>query len=161
MREEEAMWISAARGNGYQAVSDVWRRAGVSPRTLRLLAEADAFAPLGLSRRAAIWEAKALSGDKPLPLFAGDLDGEGIVEPAAHLPPMTPGEEVVEDFVAMRLTLRAHPMAFLRPRLTPGAPAPSRPAAGARRFPAVSGLTRSEAWGTEIDGKALAAAQRP
>ena len=35
---------------------------------------------------------------------------------------MTAGEHVVEDYVAMRLTLRAHPMAFLRHRLTPGYP---------------------------------------
>ncbi len=119
MREEEAAWIAAARGNGYQAVSDVWRRAGVAPRHLRTLAEADAFASLGLSRRDAIWEAKALASDTPLPLFSGDLDGEGIVEPAAHLPRMSEGEEVVEDYVSMRLTLRAHPMSFLRPRLTP------------------------------------------
>ena len=66
---------------------------------------------------------------RDLPLFAGDLDGEGIVEPAVHLPQMTEGEEVVEDYVAMRLTLRTHPMAFLRPRLSqaahPGAPAPT------------------------------------
>ena len=119
MREDEAGWIAAARGNGYRGVADVWRRAGVAPRLIRVLAEADAFASLGLSRRDALWEAKALGGEVPLPLFGGDLDGEGIVEPAAHLPAMTEGEEVVEDYVALRLTLRKHPMAFLRPKLTP------------------------------------------
>jgi hypothetical protein len=54
---------------------------------------------LGLSRREALWEAKALVADRPLPLFAGDIEGEGIVEPAAHLPDMTLGEQVVEDYV--------------------------------------------------------------
>jgi len=129
MREEEATWITAARGNGYRGVDEVWRRAGVEPRLLRILAEADAFAPLGLSRREALWEAKALTAAKPLPLFADDLDGEGIIEPAAILPQMTLGEEVVEDYVSMRLTLRQHPMAFLRPLLTPevGVP-PTAPA---------------------------------
>ena len=83
------------------------------------LAEADAFAALGLSRRQALWEAKALAGDAPLPLFAGDMEGEGIQEPAAHLPAMTLGEEVVEDHAALRLSLRAHPLALLRDRLTP------------------------------------------
>ena len=121
MREEDAAWITAARGNGYLAVEDVWRRAGVGPAALRSLAEADAFADLGLTRRDALWAAKAIGGEKPLPLFAGDIDGEGIVEPAAHLPAMTEGEEVIEDYVAMRLTLRAHPMSFLRARLTPEA----------------------------------------
>ena len=120
MREEEAAWIAAARGNGYQSVEDVWRRAGIDPRSLRRLAEADVFATLGMTRRQALWDARAIGAAKPLPLFGGDLDGEGIVEPAAHLPAMTEGEEVVEDYVAMRLTLRKHPMAFLRPRLTPG-----------------------------------------
>ena len=118
--EAEAEWITAARGNGYHSVSDVWRRAGVAPGLVERLAEADAFAPLGLNRRAAIWEAKALRPGAPLPLFEGDMDGEGIVEPAALLPQMTPGEAVVEDFVSMRLSLRAHPVAFLRDRLTPG-----------------------------------------
>jgi len=120
MGEEEAGWIMAARGNGYQTLEDVWRRAGTSPKLLRILAEADAFASLGLKRREALWAAKALVPGGELPLFAGDLDGEGIVEPAVHLPQMTLGEEVVEDYVSMRLTLRAHPMALLRDRLTPG-----------------------------------------
>mgnify|MGYP001793944711 FL=1 len=120
MAEEDATWITAARGNGYVAVADVWRRAGVSPLTVTRLAEADAFAELGLSRREALWEARALAGDKPLPLFSGDMDGEGIEEPAAHLPQMTLGEEVVEDFVATRLSLKAHPVALLRDVLTPG-----------------------------------------
>ncbi|SFP32291.1 error-prone DNA polymerase [Tranquillimonas alkanivorans] len=155
MREEEATWIAAARGNGYQALQDVWRRAGVAPRTLRILAEADAFASIGLSRRDAIWEARALGSDKPLPLFAGDLDGEGIVEPAAHLPPMSEGEQVVEDYVAMRLTLRAHPIAFLRHRLTPGA-APLEPPNAetpfGRSFADATGLTRADAWDSGESG---------
>jgi error-prone DNA polymerase len=119
MREEDAEWITAARGNGYQTVEDVWRRAGVLPKTLRVLAEADAFAALGLSRRDALWAAKALAPGAELPLFAGDLDGEGISEAPVRLPEMTLGEAVVEDYVAMRLTLRAHPMALLRAQLTP------------------------------------------
>ena len=125
-REEEAVWIEAARGNGYRTVEDVWRRAGVSPDTLRLLAEADAFAAAGLARREALWEAKAISA-APLPLFATDLDGEGIAEPKVTLPQMTPGEEVVEDYVALRLTLKAHPVALLRHLLTPGWTPPPQP----------------------------------
>jgi len=119
MGDEEAGWITAARGNGYVTLEDVWRRAGTPPRLLARLAEADAFAALGLNRRAALWAAKAITAHKPLPLFGGDLDGEGINEPAVTLPEMSLGEEVVEDYVATRLTLRAHPMALLRHRLTP------------------------------------------
>ncbi|SNS18125.1 error-prone DNA polymerase [Tropicimonas sediminicola] len=127
MREEEAGWIAAARGNGYLALEEVWRRAGTPPNLLEVLAEADAFADIGLSRREALWEARALRAARPLPLFAGGLEGEGIVEPAAHLPEMTLGEQVVEDYVSMRLTLRAHPLALLRSRLTPGRRAPLPP----------------------------------
>jgi DNA-directed DNA polymerase III PolC len=118
LKEEDAHWLVAARGNGYRDVADVWRRAGVSARMLSTLAEADAFAGLGLSRRAALWEAKALQKTQPLPLFARDIDGEALHEPEAQLPQMTLGEEVVEDYVATRLSLRAHPLALLRPLLS-------------------------------------------
>ncbi|MGR3802715.1 error-prone DNA polymerase [Marinibacterium profundimaris] len=117
--EEDASWLTAARGNGYQALRDVWRRAGLGPSVLEKLAEADAFAGLGLDRRSALWEAKAIAGNRPLPLFAGDMDGEVHDEPAALLPEMTLGERVVEDYVATQLSLTAHPMALLRGYLTP------------------------------------------
>ena len=129
--EEEAGWITAARGNGYRAVEDLWRRAGTPPKLIVKLAEADAFATLGLPRREALWAAKAITADKPLPLFAGDLDGEAINESPVTLPQMSLGEQVVEDYVALRLSLRAHPMALLRARLTPclAQRPPTRPAA--------------------------------
>ncbi|MEF3047911.1 error-prone DNA polymerase [Pseudotabrizicola sp. L79] len=116
---EEAQWIVAARGNGYTEVTDVWRRAGVHPETVVCLAEADCFASLGIVRRAALWEAKALTAPKPLPLFSQGLEGEGIVEPKVQFREMTMGEAVVEDYLSMRLSLRSHPMALLRPVLTP------------------------------------------
>jgi DNA polymerase III alpha subunit len=119
LNEEDAQWIAAGRGNGYQSVQDLWRRAGLDPVTIARLAEADVFRDIGLSRRDALWEAKALAPRKTLPLFDGDIDGEAIFEPAAHLPQMTEGEQVVEDYVAMRLTLRRHPVALLRHILTP------------------------------------------
>ncbi|WP_375257609.1 error-prone DNA polymerase [Citreimonas sp.] len=127
LSEEDAAWITAARGNGYAALRDVWRRAGIAPSVIARLAEADAFAGLGLSRRDALWQAKALAKGPELPLFARDMDGEAIAEPAAHLPEMTAGEQVVEDYVAMQLSLRAHPVALLRHRLTPGLDLGARP----------------------------------
>ncbi|MBV7379878.1 error-prone DNA polymerase [Maritimibacter dapengensis] len=120
LAEDEARWITAARGNGYLTLEDVWRRAGTKPALLTRLAEADVFAEIGLSRRDAMWEARAIKGDAPLPLFAGDMDGEGIEEPAVTLPEMSEGEAVVEDYAALRLTLRAHPIALIRHMLTPG-----------------------------------------
>lgn len=85
--EEEAGWLTAARGNGYRAVEDIWRRAGTPPKLIVKLAEADAFASLGLPpRRQALWAAKAITAAKPpLPLFSGDMDGEAIHE----APPVT------------------------------------------------------------------------
>lgn len=120
LREEDGAWLVGARGNGYRTVEDVWRRAGLTARALTILAEADAFAALGLGRRDALWAARALTPAEPLPLFSGDMDGEAISEPAVMLPEMTEGEQVVEDYVSMRLTLRTHPVALLRDLLSPG-----------------------------------------
>ena len=122
LRDEDAAWLTAARGNGYHEVEDVWRKAGIAPPVIERLAEADAFAALGMNRREALWAAKAISARKPLPLFARELDGEAIHEPEANLPQMGLGEEVVEDYVAMRLSLRAHPVALIRHLLTPQNP---------------------------------------
>jgi error-prone DNA polymerase len=120
LREEDAAWATAARGNGYNTVDDLWRRAGLERAVIERLAEADVFAGTGLTRREALWQAKAIASARPLPLFALDLEGEAIDEPTAHLPRMRLGEEVIEDYVAMRLSLRAHPVGLLRGVLTPG-----------------------------------------
>ncbi len=117
MREEDAEWIMAARGNGYPDVESLWRRAGVAPATLTRLAEADAMACLGLARREALWAVRALRAPKPLPLFAAGFDDEGIHEAPVNLPALSLGEAVVEDYLSLRLSLRAHPMELLRPAL--------------------------------------------
>ncbi len=129
-REEDAGWIVAARGNGYPDPESLWLRAGLAPAALERLAEADAFTGMGLTRRDALWQVKAIRSPAPLPLFSDPLDGEGAREPQVQLPAMHLGEEVVEDYVAMRLTLRAHPMELLRPSipgLTPHATLPHVP----------------------------------
>ncbi|MBL4919377.1 error-prone DNA polymerase [Szabonella alba] len=130
MREEDANWITAARGNGYPDVESLWRRAGVQPDTLERLAEGDAFAALGLTRRDALWAAKALRAPAPLPLFGPDAEGE--IEPAVTLPRMTLGQEVIEDYLSLRLSLRAHPMELLRPRLPESLPHDRLPEAKGR-----------------------------
>jgi error-prone DNA polymerase len=95
------------------------RRARVPSAALVQLAEADAFRPaLGLARREALWAIKALR-DELLPLFAAAATREDtpipeIDEPAVALRPMTAGGEVVEDYGHVGLTLRRHPIAFLR-----------------------------------------------
>ncbi len=116
-KEEDAGWIVAARGNGYPDPNALWLRAGLRPDVLTRLAEADAFSDMGLARRDALWQVKAIQSPRPLPLFNDPIDGETIHEPQVILPTMQLGEEVVEDYVSTRLTLRAHPMELLRPSL--------------------------------------------
>ncbi|APG47154.1 error-prone DNA polymerase [Phaeobacter porticola] len=116
-KEEDAGWIVAARGNGYPTPETLWLRAGLRPDVLARLAEADAFGAMGLTRRDALWQVKAIRSAKPLPLFNDPIDGESIDEPQVTLPTMHLGEEVVEDYVSTRLSLRAHPMELLRPSI--------------------------------------------
>ncbi len=105
------------------ALPSVLVRAGVSAASLVQLAEADAFQPsLGLARREALWAIKALR-DEPLALFAAASARESrtvaeLDEPSVALRPMTAGGEVVEDYGHVGLTLRDHPLSFLRADLT-------------------------------------------
>ena len=113
--EEDGHWLASARGNGYRSIGAVWRRTGLSRRALSKLAGADAFAEYDLSRRQALWEVKGLGGDRPLPLL--ESDGEGLPAIRTLLPEMGEAEEVFEDYVSIRLTLRKHPVELLRPAL--------------------------------------------
>ncbi len=108
--------LVAARGNNpYVSPQALWRRAGLEARALGALARADAFGSAGLCRREALWAVKALSTPPP-PLFAA-LE-EPFPEPKVVLPAMGLGEEVVHDYRALCLSLKAHPLALLRPELT-------------------------------------------
>ena len=104
----------------YASVEEVWRRAAVPATALERLAEADAFQGLGLDRRQALWAVKGLA-DTILPLFAA-ADAQRrprpeLVEPPVALAPMKDGREVVEDYRSVGLSLRRHPVAFLRATL--------------------------------------------
>ncbi|HEX3485693.1 MAG TPA: error-prone DNA polymerase [Micropepsaceae bacterium] len=116
--ENDAKTIMAARTSGFSSLRDFWLRTGLSPAVLRRLAEADAFGSLGLNRREALWALRALrrTGDKDdLPLFArAELPDR---EPDAGLPSMPPGEQVIEDYRHLQLSVKAHPLAFLRETL--------------------------------------------
>jgi error-prone DNA polymerase len=105
--------ILAARAERpFDSVEDVWRRSGVPVAALEKLADADAFAGLGLDRRQALWRVRGL-GETALPLFAA-ADARDA-EPEVALTPMSEGREVVEDYRALQLSLKGHPLAFLRP----------------------------------------------
>jgi error-prone DNA polymerase len=180
LSEDDGKLIVARRGDGYASVRDLWLRTGLAASVIERLADADAFGSLGLSRREALWAAKALGrvGDKEddLPLFRIPLSlppplrgrsinagltaliGRGVSddhrhhsspptptlprqkgvharlrramgggsapaqaakgEPSIALPPMPLGEEVINDYRFLELSLRAHPAAFLRDDLS-------------------------------------------
>jgi DNA polymerase III alpha subunit len=117
MRRIVAMRVPRA----YASVEDLWRRATVPVAALNGIARADGFRALGHSRREAAWAIKGLR-DEALPLFAAADDRAGTLrpeatEPQVTLPPMTMGREVVEDYRSKGLSLRAHPLHFLRESL--------------------------------------------
>lgn len=93
-------------------------RGGLSPALVERLAAADALGSLGLSRRQALWDARSLIAPKELPLFAAMTSrSQGEERSRAVLPMMPLSEEVVADYQTHRLSLKAHPLAFLRPML--------------------------------------------
>ena len=136
-RERDARRLVECRAGGYATVRDVWRRSGLGRAALECLANADAWASLGLGRREALWQIAAL-GEAPLPLFACAEASFGnpspgrpatqrighnappvelAQEPEVALPLMPLGEQVVEDYRHLSLTLKKHPLALLRPAL--------------------------------------------
>ncbi|WP_313606705.1 error-prone DNA polymerase [Rhizobium sp.] len=120
LSENDAARIVLARGEErFHSVDDMWRRSGVPTAALVKLAEADAFLPsLGLERRQALWDIKPLRA-VPLELWAAADERDAktaseAIEPDVALKSMTEGREVVEDYSHTGLTLRQHPMSFLR-----------------------------------------------
>lgn len=114
--------IVGARGPApFESVEEVWRRAGVPRAAIERLAEADAFSCIAQDRRQGLWKVKGL-GEAPLPLFAAADEREGKFSPEGReapvaLQPMTEGREVVEDYRSLQLSLRNHPLSFLRSQL--------------------------------------------
>jgi error-prone DNA polymerase len=114
-KEDDGRRIENVRGAGFDSIRDLWLRTGLSPSALERLAKADAFRSLGLSRRQALWAVRGLrrAGDKDdLPLLA--RAASPALEPDVALPQMRLGEEVVEDYRSLELSLKAHPVSFLR-----------------------------------------------
>ena len=111
-----AALVSAREAGGpYRDVADLRARAGLSPAHIERLASADAFTSLGLTRRQALWDARSLIPAPDLPLFrAAGVREEGAERGTIALPAMPLSEEVVADYQTTRLSLKAHPMAFLR-----------------------------------------------
>jgi len=108
------------RGIGYDSIQDVWLRSGLDIDQIEKLAQADAFRSIGLDRRAALWAVKALNGrnaSATLPLLDHSARRLRDFEPSTRLPLMPPGEHVIHDYRSLGLSLKAHPVSFLRRRL--------------------------------------------
>ncbi|NTE84749.1 DNA polymerase III subunit alpha [Agrobacterium tumefaciens] len=116
---DAARIVAARMSRPFTSVDDMWRRADVPTEALVQLAKADAYRPsLKLERRDALWAIRALR-DEPLPLFAAVAEREMQPvaeqhEPEVALRQMTDGHNVIEDYGHTGLTLRQHPVAFLR-----------------------------------------------
>jgi error-prone DNA polymerase len=98
----------------FTSLEDFARDTGLPKRALILLADADAFRSIGLDRRAALWTVRRLPDDVPLPLFEVAVAREQPDENARPLPLMPLPEQVVADYQTIRLSLKGHPMEFLR-----------------------------------------------
>ena len=133
LRKGEATLIEDNRQGGYRNLEELSIRAGIQPATLEILARADAFQSLSLSRRQAFWQVRGLNasvfkntqGNKQeLPLFNALLDGDknfvGDNEPEVSLPVANLGEEVIDDYSSLKLSLKSHPLSLLRNILSKG-----------------------------------------
>lgn len=115
LNEADMQVLVAARGKGYTGINALLD-AGVPQAALEKLADADAFRSIGLDRRQALWEVSALQ-DHPEALFAGQ-PSESVLETQVSLPLMQPAEHVIQDYAATGLSLKAHPVSFVREQLS-------------------------------------------
>jgi error-prone DNA polymerase len=114
IREADMLRLIACRIIPYRTIPSLVD-AGISISTLERLANADAFGSLGLDRRKALWEVSALA-DRPIGLFANQLS-ESAGEDDSVIPDLTASEDVALDYSSMALSLKGHPLSFLRPNL--------------------------------------------
>ncbi|HYG70548.1 MAG TPA: error-prone DNA polymerase, partial [Anaeromyxobacteraceae bacterium] len=111
--------VAARRGGPFESVGELARRAGLSRAWLTRLAEAGALGSIAPERREAVWKSLALAA----PGSAAEDDlfaGRAPEEPPVALPAASAAEEVSADFRSTGLSVRAHPMALIRPTLPGG-----------------------------------------
>ena len=146
--EDDMKKLVENRGTGYPSIRALWLRSGLTRSTIERLADADCFRSMGLDRRQALWEARALdakSAAEAMPLFEAakgraEVVGDVQPEPQVLLPKMRDSEHVVQDYRYLTLSLKAHPLSFLREKLS------------------AMGVGTSEGIKTSANGKRLTAA---
>ena len=115
LKEEDMQLLVESRGNGYEHIHTL-RDAGISHTAIEKLADADAFRSIKLDRRQALWEVAALESR-----MTGMYEGKPVetrTEENTKLPAMSLSEHVVEDYGSMSLSLKAHPLSFVREKLS-------------------------------------------
>lgn len=139
-RAEDAALLIGKRDGGYKRMDDL-RRAGLSDTALECLTAADAFRSLNLDRREALWE--VATKDRPQMLFEGQVSADAVGE-SVCLPRMTLSEHVVQDYASLSLSVKAHPVSFLREKLRRlnVLTAKELPAAQAGGYARVAGLVK-------------------
>ncbi|MEL7473314.1 MAG: error-prone DNA polymerase [Planctomycetota bacterium] len=116
LAEQDARRIeTCGRGRGLvRTIESLWRWSGASVRALRCLAQADAFGSMGLDRQRALWQVRPLRDD-PMPLFgASDSTDEAGLD---RLPAISMPDRVLHDYGSVGLSLKAHPVSFIRDTL--------------------------------------------
>jgi DNA-directed DNA polymerase III PolC len=116
LKEDDLKRMVERRTTPYRDPADLWRRGGLSKRQILALARADAFASMGLTRRDVLWAVRAFS-EASLPLLEARPHVRDL-EPSVSLPKLTLGEQVVDDYSTISMSLRAHPLQLLRPTLS-------------------------------------------
>lgn len=115
VREDEMEALMRARGQGFDTLDEVRLRTGLTRRAMELLAAADAFGSLGLCRRDALWAVRGDTAGSTLPLFEAAKLAEQGRDSVTQLPRMPDSEQVIQDYQTTRLSLKDHPLRFLRP----------------------------------------------
>jgi len=117
-KEKWAEAIMKARLEGpFADLDDLRLRARLTPAAMDRLAEADAYGSLKLTRRQGMWAARGAPSSASAPLFEAMGLREADGRPPEALPELAPSEEVVGDYQTIRLSLKGHPVAYLRDRL--------------------------------------------
>src|SRR6266496_248164 len=114
LREEDMNQLISGRRNFFTSINEL-RNINLSQATLEKLADADAFRSIGLDRRQALWEISTCN-DRPIALFSGQ-PSEDAAEKKVSLPELTLSEHVVQDYAATSLSIKAHPVIFVREKL--------------------------------------------
>jgi error-prone DNA polymerase len=110
-KDVAARIVAARAQQPFADIADLKRRAALDQKELNALAAADALQSLAGHRREAYWQ--AIGTDRDAALFIAPND-----HALPQLFPPTEASDIVEDYRTTSLTLRRHPVALLRPRLT-------------------------------------------